>query len=242
MLEALVLVVVGLVAGVVNTLAGGGSFLTLAALLWLGLPPQVANATNRVGVVGQSLTSTTTFYRQGLLAPALALGLEVLTAVLGALAGAGLAAVLPADAFEGVLIVAMVVVVVASLARPQAWSTPGDPSPWRYPALFAAGAYGGFLQAGVGVLMLPALVMLGGKDAVRATAHKVAIIAVLTAVSLVVFAVAGQISWLPGLWLALGGLFGGAIGARLSVAGGARWIRRAVALVVVITVVRLLWP
>lgn len=236
--ELLWLVPVGVAAGIVNTLAGGGSFLTLSAMIWLGLPPLVANATNRVGVLAQSATAVGSFSRQGVHVSQ-PLWPQALTVCVGALAGARLSLVLDPERFDLVLAVAMVAMVALSLARPASWTEPGDPTPWRWPALLLAGAYGGFLQAGVGVVLLPALVVLGGLDPVAGNARKVSLVALFTMPALALYAASGLVDWAAGLLLAGGSALGGWIGGRITVRAGARWIWVAVVVVVIATAARL---
>ena len=231
---------VGVVAGIVNTLAGGGSFITLSAMIWLGMPAQVANATNRVGVLAQSGAAAWSFERQGI-RPGTPLVPQALAVCGGALAGAGLSAVLDPATFERVLALAMLGMLGLTLMRPKSWTEPGDPVPWRWPALVLAGAYGGFLQAGVGVLLMPALVLLGGLDLVHANARKVVLVAWLTMPALVLFAVLGWIDVVAGAVLAAGSAVGGWVGGRLTVGGGARFVWGALVVVVVLTASRLLF-
>ncbi len=221
-------------AGIVNTLAGGGSFLTLGAMIALGLPAPVANATNRVGVLAQSLTAIAAYRRQGV-RPEAPLAAPAAVVAIGAAAGALVSGVLAPAAFERAMAIGMLVMVGLSLLRPKAWTEPGAPSRWRWPALLLAGAYGGFLQAGVGVLLLPSLVVLGGMAPVRANARKVELVALLTVPALVVYAAWGWVDLAAGGVLAAGSALGGAIGSRLSVGGGARLIWGAVVVVVVLT-------
>lgn len=231
---------VGIAAGIVNTLAGGGSFLTLSAMIWLGLPPLVANATNRVGVLAQSATAVATFTNQGVRAEAPLLPQAAVVA-LGAVAGVQLSLTLDAEAFDRVLAVAMLAMVGLSLVRPSSWTEPAPAHPARWPALLLAGAYGGFLQAGVGVVLLPALVVLGGLDPVQANARKVALVALLTVPALALYAHAGLVDWTAGAVLAGGSALGGWAGGRLTLRVGARWIWGVVVIVVLATAGRLLW-
>lgn len=235
----LLLFPVGIAAGVVNTLAGGGSFLTLSAMVWLGFPGPVANATNRIGVLAQSGAAMAGFARQGIRAEA-PLWPQAVVVIAGAAVGAWLSVVLDPEAFDRVLAVAMIGMLTLSLARPASWTEPGAPSPWRWLALAVAGIYGGFLQAGVGVLLLPALVLLGGLDPVRANARKVTLVALFTLPALAIYVGWGLVDWIAGLVLAGGSALGGWLGSRITVRAGARWIWATVVLVVVATAVRLL--
>lgn len=236
---ALWLLPVGVAAGVVNTLAGGGSFLSLSAMIWLGLPADVANATNRLGVLVQSGAAAAAFRRQGVI-PDAPLWPMAAAVCLGAVAGASLSVILPTELFEPVLAATMLVMLGVTLLRPRSWLEPGEARAVRWPALVAAGAYGGFLQAGVGVLLLAVLVLLGGLDPVRANARKVALVALLTLPALAIYVAWGLVDWPAAAWLALGSSVGGALGSRLTVGAGARLVWAAVVLVVVATAARLL--
>ncbi len=166
------IVLVGVAAGTVNTLAGGGSLITLPALIVLGLPAGVANGTNRVGVFFQSLVATWRFHRAGQLDLGRALPLLVPTC-LASTAGAMASARLDDERFELVIAVAMVLMAGVVLARPRRWleDEPARGPVWaRVLAFLAIGLYGGFLQAGVGIFLLAGLVLLSGHDLVRANA------------------------------------------------------------------------
>lgn len=235
--EALVLVAVGAGAGVVNTIAGGGSFVTVPALMWSGVPVAVANGTNRVGVLAQALAASGTFRAAtidggGELVPQIAI------TGAGALLGALLAVRLPPEALEKAIGVFMLAVVLLAMARPARWSEPAPPSRWRWPALLVIGAYGGFLQAGTGLLLLPCLVRLGGLDVARANARKSLLVGTLTVPAIVTFAAAGVVDWWAGAILAVGASAGAVVGARLTAGLGARFVWTVLLLVVVATLVR----
>ena len=234
------LFVTGIAAGIVNTLAGGGSFLALAALVWVGLPPHVANATNRVGVLAQSAVAYATL-RGAEPAQTDAGGWsEFAVVAIAAVVGALAAVAVEPEAFSRILGPLLLVMVALSLVRPAAWSERGERSVWRWPALALAGLYGGFLQAGVGLLLLPSLVVLGGLEATAANRRKVAFVGGLTVPALVVYGSQGLVEWQPAVALAVGAALGGFVGARWTLRGGARLVRWAVAVVVVLTAVRLL--
>ncbi len=234
----------GLVAGVLNVVAGGGSFLTLPALLYCGLPASFANATNRVGVVMQNLGAVWSFRRHGVLAARWALAAAV-PACAGALVGVWLALRISDDALRRVLAVLMVVISLWSLFAPQprtAAANQPTAHPWLVAAGFlVAGLYTGFIQAGVGFLVL-AVTSFAGFDLVRGNAIKVAVILIATALSLALFAAEGKVDWLAGLALGTGNLLGGLAGARLTVLKGHRWIRSVVTVAVIAVAVRLWLP
>ena len=228
--ELLLLVAGGLVAGVVNTLAGGGSLLTVPLLIMLGLPGTVANGTNRVGVLVSNLTSTWQFRNDGVAAFSDAVPVLV-PVVAGSLVGAYGIAQLSDAAFERVFGVVMILVLIATLRKPASpvAAAPGQPARrWSLPVtlcvFFAIGLYGGAIQAGVGIVLVLAL-SHAGYDLVRASSIKVILIAALTLIAVPVFALAGQIDWVFGAALGAGFAIGGVVGARLAVRGGERLIR-----------------
>lgn len=230
---------VGLLAGVVNTLAGAGSLVTIPALVFMGVSATVANATNRVGVVLQSSAATLTFHRKGALDHGAGWRLMAPTCV-GALAGAWVSAVIDPAIFEKVVAVVMLGVLAVTLF-------PGLIRRWRWPEswsrapLFAAvGFYGGFLQAGVGLLLLAALQAAEGLDLARGNAVKSMLVAGFTAVSLVLFGAYGLIDWPLAAALALGSTLGGWIGSHLALAGGERLIKVALTLTVLASSSRLM--
>ena len=224
-LTYLLLFAVGCVAGTLNVLAGGGSFLTLPVLLFLGLPAPLANGTNRVAILLQNAGAVWSFRRQGVLDLG-ALAWAALPATAGAVLGAGLALNVGDLAFRRLLAVLIVVLSVASLWSPRRGADGRRPG-WAPFAFFAVGVYGGFIQAGVGFLVL-AVTTAAGLDLVRGNAVKVLSILCWTAAALAVFAAGGSVDWRLGLALAAGNLVGGLTGARLTVLKGHRWIQAVV--------------
>lgn len=220
----------GLVAGVVNTVAGGGSLLTVPLLHLVGLPGQLANGSNRIGVLAQSGAAALRFRREGV--PGLRDALPLLFPVgAGAALGAWLVTLLGDREFERLFGALMVVLVVPTLwgARPRAPSTALRP-PWprtlQSAVFLAIGVYGGAVQAGVGLPLVAALAG-SGYDLVRANSIKVVINFALVAMALPVFLWRGLVVWDAALALAVGYAAGGSLGARLAVAGGERWLRPA---------------
>lgn len=215
----------GVAAGFLNTMAGGGSLLTLPVLMLLGLPADVANGTNRLSVLSQSVSGLVGFARAGKL-DRRGLPAVVVPAALGSLLGAAAASVSPRWLLKPALLAAMVAVAIAMTLKPKAGAAPkgeggeaGEAAPPRgfgALALFGAGLYGGFVQAGVGFLLLAALGTLLRYDLVRANALKLACTAAFGALSLAVFASAGQVAWKPALVLALATVVGSQLGVRFA--------------------------
>ncbi len=220
---------VGFAAGFINTLAGSGSLVTLPMLILLGLPATVANGTNRVGILVQGLVSVATFRSRGALEFGGSLRL-VVPAVLGAAVGAELAVDLNEALLRRLIGVLMLVMLAVVLARPTrflaAHRRESGVSIWiEAPLFFLIGAYGGFIQAGVGIFLLAGLVLGAGYDLVGANAVKNLIVLVFTIAALVVFVVNDEVRWLLGGLLAVGNGLGAWAGAHLAVEKGARFVR-----------------
>lgn len=219
---------VGLVSGAINTIAGGGSLLTLPALIFLGLPAPVANGTNRVGVFVQSLTATVQFRREEAL-ELRGTALPLVAAMIGAAGGALLSVDLDEARLERAIGVAMLVMLALLLFRPAGWLEPADEPPaprWVQAAAFCAvGAYGGFLQAGVGFFLLAGLVWLVRLGLVPANGVKSLLTTVFTLPAAFVFVLHDLIAWRAGIVLAAGSAVGGWLGARVSVSWGPPFVR-----------------
>lgn len=244
-----VLAACGVVAGLLNVVAGGGSFLTLPLMIFLGLSPSEANGTNRVGILSQNVAASYGFHRHGLF-DRRAMLWSALPATVGAIFGTWLALEIPETAFQKILAGLMIVVTLWSLkpekkAPPKSDVEGEDPGEGvRLPALmigfFVVGLYGGFVQAGVGFLVLAATSM-AGLDLVRGNAVKVVAILCFSVMALGIFAWQGRVVWSWGVALAVGTTIGGLLGVRLTVLKGHRWVRAVVTVAVIVFALRLLW-
>lgn len=236
------LIVGGAVAGFVNTLAGGGSFLTVPLLIFMGLPPTVANATNRLGVAAQSLAAMGGFRQENV--PGLDFAVRLLPATLaGAWLGAWLASSMSDELFGrafGVVMLAMLPIILLNPRPRSGRPAAGMSLPLQLVVYFGIGLYGGAVQAGIGIPLLLALVVAGGLDLVRANSVKVAVVAALTLVALAQFIVADKVQWGHGLVLAVGSALGGYSGSRFGARVGERLIRPILTLAVIAAALRLL--
>jgi len=236
------LFLVGIVVGTLNVIAGGGSFLSLPLLMFLGLPAGVANGTNRVGIVLQNIAAVRSFDRQGVMDWG-ALKWAALPAAAGALLGTWGALVISDEAFKRVLAFLMVAISLYTLWRPPRPAGEADDdgrSRWLLAAVFfGIGIYGGFVQAGVGFFLL-AGTTYAGLDLVRGNAVKVLTVLTFTAVSLAMFAFAGKVVWVTGLTLGAGTVLGALVGARLTVLKGHRWVRGVVTVAIIALALKLL--
>ena len=243
----LLLLGAGLIAGVLNVIAGGGSFLTLPILMFLGLPPGVANGTNRVGILLQNVGAVSAFQREGVLDWRSVLWAAI-PSVPGAALGVWLALIVSDQAFKRILAILMVSLSLWTLwskrSQPEDVDLEGTPTPSTGRlvavgcAFFLIGVYGGFVQAGVGFLIL-AGTTAAGLDLVRGNAVKVLTVLCFTALSLALFAINGRVDWGMGLVLAVGTTIGGIIGARLTMLKGHRWVRGVVTVTMVLFALKL---
>ena len=203
---AAVLALAGLAAGFINTLAGGGSSITLPALEWATGLPGVANATNRIAILLQNVVAVGGFQTGRAVPYRMAWKLSV-PAVAGGVAGAWTATLLDPGAMRVALSVAIAFVAVTAIVRPP--RAPRLSGAWSAVAFLGVGFYSGFVQVGVGFLLLACLVGGLGLDLVKANAAKVFIVLVVTVPVLVVFGVRGQLYVAEGLVLACGNMGGG---------------------------------
>ncbi len=232
----------GFLAGIINVMAGGGSLITLPLLIFAGLPPTVANGTNRVAIVLQNVSALAGFRSKGL-----TLGRTAWLLLIPSLAGAYLGVRLAVDLDETVMRRAIGVILVVMLvpllrrrkprpredraAMPMRW--------WMWPVYFAVGIYGGFLQAGVGFFYLALLVGLQGLDLVRANHVKVFLILVYSMLALALFMAGGKVALVPGLALAVGNAAGGWVGAHLAVTRGEKLVKVVLAAAVLVSAAQL---
>lgn len=236
---------VGLFAGVVNVIAGGGSFLTVPLMIFLGLPPTVANGTNRLAIITQNVGAVWSFQKKKLIAREW-LWLGAPPSVIGAVLGTVAAVRIGDLAFQRVLAVMMVLLTAYTLWKPL--PDPGEgqggiPTGGRRLAFvagfFLVGFYGGFIQAGVGFLVL-AVTSAGGLDLIRGNAVKVTLLLIFTPLTLVLFAANGKVDWAMAVWLATGNYLGGLAGVHLQVLKGHAWVRNVVLAMIVVFAVKLL--
>ncbi len=231
--DAVVVVGAGLVAGVVNAMAGGGSLLTVGMLtVFADLPGLIANGTNRVGVLVQNAASVAGYRKEGVSGLRRAVPV-LIPAILGSLVGSVLVSSLTDEAFERTFGILMVPLLILSLKPPKATGTEIAWSPALTAAVFfGIGLYGGAFQAGVGLIIVVAL-SRSGLDLVNANAVKVVVIMALTAMAVPVFIARGQVDWGFALLLSIGFALGGWVGARAAVRGGERLIRPVLVVAVV---------
>ena len=237
-------VLVGITAGFINTLAGGGSALSLPMLIFLGLPANMANGTNRIAILLQNMVGTSGYRREKVLdlRKGWVMGTAALLgAIPGALFAISLDELLMRKIIGGVLVVMLILVVF----KPGIWLKTKAGKPivsnkiFSFLVFFLIGVYGGFIQAGVGFFLLAALVLLEGMDLVRSNAVKVFIILMYTPIALLIFILNHQVDYKLGLLLAVGNMTGAWIGSKVAVSWGPKFIRWILMFALVISILKL---
>ena len=238
--EIIVLIVAGVLVGFINTLAGGGSIISLSLLMVLGLPPNVANGTNRIGIMVQNIIATLSFKQQKVLdfKKGLALGIP---AMVGAVGGALIAVRISEDVLKVAMGVIMLLMLVFVLYNPKKWlygdeAKAGKKISYKQVIIFfLIGVYGGFIQVGVGYMLLAALILGAGYSLVKANAVKVLIILLYLPFSLVVYILDDEVNWAYGLVMTIGNVTGAYIASRLAVKRGAGFVRIVIVVVIFLT-------
>lgn len=222
------------VAGAINSVAGGGTLLSFPALLWLGLPSVVANATNTVALWPGSLGSVWG-YRRELPLPDGALLATLLPSLAGGLAGAVLLRYTPTAVFDR--LVPLLILFATCLLMAQDWvrrrfawaPPPGAHEGWTWWLVgfqFLVGLYGGYFGAGIGILMLAALSLLGHTDIHRMNALKSLLALAINGVAALYFIASGLVVWSDAVVMALGAIAGGVGGAGAARRAGRETVHR----------------
>jgi len=239
--EIIILIISGLMVGFINTLAGGGSIISLSILMFLGLPANVANGTNRIAIFIQNIAAVGSFRQQKVLDHRKGFWLAI-PATLGSILGAWIAVDLNEQVIEKAIAIVMLVMLFVILYKPQRWLK-GQPELQNKKVtfgqmflFFAIGIYGGFLHMGVGYALLAGIVLGAGYDLVKANAIKVFIILIWSPVILLVFIIYGQVNYLYGLILSIGNVVGALIASRLAVKKGANFVRWVIVAVILLTI------
>lgn len=218
-LEAIAILVAGLAAGTINTVVGSGSLITFPTLLALGYPPVVANVSNTVGLVPGSLSGAIGYRRElaGQRGRAIRLGTA---AIAGGLTGGLLLLALPASAFERIVPVLILGSVVLIAIQPRLSRAMGDRRAEGVEhtvplvvTIFLTGIYGGYFGAGMGVIMMALLATFLPDGLQRLNGLKNVLAVLINGVAAVLFIAVAPVAWPPAIFLAIGAITGGQIGA-----------------------------
>ncbi len=238
------LILVGFIVGFINTVAGGGSLLSLPILIFLGLPSTLANGTNRVAIVFQTAIATAGFKSKGVSTFPFNAYLGI-SAFFGSIIGAYLAVDISGALFNRILAIVMIFVVLIIIFGPKIGvrelqeRLTGKYLGLGIIAFFFFGIYGGFINAGLGFIMILFLHFVNRMSLVRANATKVAVVFLYMVSALIVFVLNDQVNWKIGLILAIGNGSGAWLASRVSVAKGDRFIKTFLIIMVVILAIKL---
>jgi uncharacterized membrane protein YfcA len=240
----LLLIGVGFVVGFINTIAGGGSLISLPVLIFLGLPPSVANGTNRIAIVIQNAMGIAGFRSKGVATFPFNIYLGI-SALLGAIIGAQIAVDIKGETFNRILAIIMILVVLIIIFKPRISAADlSERLTGKYLwigiiAFFFIGIYGGFINAGIGFVILLFLHYVNHMSLVRANATKVAVVFIYTLSALAVFLYNDKVLWKVGLVLAIGNGTGAWFSSRISVRKGDNFIKVFLVVMVVIMAIKL---
>jgi uncharacterized protein len=241
--SSILLFVIGSAAGFLNVLAGGGSSLTLPALIFLGLDASVANGTNRVAVLIQNISAVYSFKRENYHESKLSLKLALLT-LPGAIIGSIAAVKISDKTFETILGIVMIGVTISLLIPMPKQKDVNSEARFHtlpmYLSMLVIGFYGAFIQVGVGFLLMAALHYLMKLDLIRVNMHKVFIVLVFTIPALILFILTDNVNWTMAISLSLGNALGAWWSAKVSVRKGEKFIKMILIVAVLIMALKLL--
>ena len=229
-IDFLILVFVGLMAGAINTLGGGGSLLTLPALIFLGLPPSIANASNRIGILFSSISATTGYASKGVMNFPFNIYLGF-SALFGSLLGAKIAIEIDGQLFNKILSILMIIILLLIVFKPSNTQNNfveklhGKHLVISIFIFFLIGIYGGFINAGIGIIIMFFLNSFNNLSLVKSNATKVSVVSIYTFAAVLFFAYNNKIDWEAGFVLATGTSVGAWLASRWSVLKGAKTIK-----------------
>ena len=243
LLKILLLFMVGTLTGFINVMAGGGSTLILPLLIFFGLDASVANGTNRIGLLSQNLFGILSFKKENISQFKLSLKMAAFT-LPGAIIGAIYATKISNEAFQKLLGIVMIGIVITMMI-PSSKKFVNEKIigkvPWLiYPIMFALGFYGGFIQVGIGFLLMIALHRVLKMNMVYVNFHKVFIVMFYTIPALIIFMVTGNINWIYGISLAAGTGLGAWWSAKIAVRKGEKVIKIVLTIAILIMSLKLL--
>jgi uncharacterized membrane protein YfcA len=243
LLEFLILFSIGAVTGFINVMAGGGSTLTLPVLIFLGLDSSLANGTNRIGLLSQNVSGILSFKKENVSQLKLSIKLGLLT-LPGAVIGAFYATKIDDLLFQKILGIVMIGVVITMLipnAKGYIEEKISTKLPWAiYPIMVSLGFYGGFIQVGIGFLLMLSLHRVLQLSLVYVNMHKVFIVLIYTVPALIIFIVTGNVNWFYGISLAAGTWTGAWWSAKFAVKRGEKIIKIVMIIAIIIMSLKLL--
>mgnify|MGYP003326527230 FL=1 len=238
------LILVGFIVGVINTMAGGGSLITLPLLIFLGLPSSVANGTNRIAIMMTAFSANMGFKSKGLSTYPFSAYLGAF-ALIGSVIGAHIAIDIEGEVFNKILSVIMIIVVLIIIFQPRIVKSTsniritGKNLIFSCVIFFFIGLYGGFVNAGIGLIIMLFLHFYNRLNLLRVNATKVVVVLVYTIGAFLTFVFNDMVDWSYGICLGIGTLNGGWFTSRWSVKKGENIIRIFLIIIVVFMSIKL---
>ena len=224
----IILAVVGAIAGFLNVLAGGGSALTIPIMIFLGYDATVANGSNRIAIQVEALTAVAAFKKQKHADFPLSLKLSLMT-LPGGILGAFYAVKIDDALFTKILGVVMVLIIITLMFPKAEMIEHAKNHKWKnwlsWPVMFAVGFYGGFIQAGVGFVIMSVLLHLYNMDLIKINMHKVFIVMVFTVPAVIIFIWTDNVDWFAAVALSIGMMFGTWFAVRMALEKGEKLVR-----------------
>lgn len=218
--EIILLFLCGLLSGAINTIAGGGSLITLPILIFMGLPPTVANGTNRIQLIFQNISAVYGFKSKGISYFKFS-GWLSLSSLIGAIIGANIAVNFPEELFKKLLSIIMILVMISFFIKKKRNKIFEQKNKIRNKILsfflfFLVGIYGGFIHAGVGFFMVLILSKINELKISHSNSIKVFVALIFSITAFLIFLFDDKINWIYGINLGIGSALGGWITSRWS--------------------------
>jgi len=243
-ISIIILICSGIIVGFINTLAGGGTVISLSVFMFFGLPPLVANGTNRVAVVFQNASAVAYFQKNKCIDWRKILHFSI-PIIMGSLTGALIAGYISNKWFHYIFAVAVILFGISMLLNPNRYIHERSDlvnrkiSLLQYLIYFFLGIYGGFVHVGIGYMFLAALVLMNGYDLLKANVLKNVLVLCYVPFSLLIYTIQGNVCWSFGLVHAIGNIIGASLAARLAIKKGAKFIRYIVLILIGIVILQL---
>lgn len=242
LIKGLILFGAGAMASFINMMAGGGSVLTIGALILVGVEPVIANGTNRIGVLFGTGTGALTYKAEKFtdLKTSLTLGVS---AIPGAILGSYYSVQISNELFQRVLAIVMILILVTMFIPKKKQTDVADKlkKSWLiYPAMVLVGLYGGFIQVGVGFIIMAFLRHLMAYDLLRVNMHKVFIVVIYTIPVLIIFGFSGKINWYYAIIMSMGNALGSYISVKLALKKGEKMVKVVLIMAIVLMAVKFL--
>jgi uncharacterized membrane protein YfcA len=242
LVNSLILFASGALAGFINIMAGGGSVLTIGIMILLGVEPVIANGTNRIGVLTGTVSGALSYKAEKFTDLKSSLLLSA-CAIPGAIIGSLYSIQISNELFQKVLSVVMILIMITMLLPNNKKRLSVDQLKKNYliyPVMFVIGFYGGFIQVGVGFILMAAFRHLMSYDLLRVNMHKTFVVLIYTIPVLIIFGFSGKINWLYALAISLGNALGSYFSVKIALKKGEKVVKIVLIIAILIMAIKFL--